>query len=164
MKIQVMSDLHLEFGAFDIPATDADVIVLAGDIHVGVKAIDWIKKQSDKPVIFVLGNHEYYGQKFPDLQEKISEECEDTNIHFLENDSVTIDGVRFLGSTLWTDFKLLDSQELSMYEAELCMNDFRKVKAHIGGQWRKLKPVDCLKDHLVENRPNLKADICLNEL
>ncbi len=147
MKIQVMSDLHLEFGAFDIPATDADVILLAGDIHVGVKAIDWIKKQSDKPVIYVLGNHVYYGQKFPDLQEKIREECEGTNIHFLEKESVNIDGVRFLGCTLWTDFELFDSQQSSMYEAELCMNDFRKIKAHIDGQWRKLKPFDCLKDH-----------------
>jgi len=66
MKIQVMSDLHLEFGAFEIPRTDADVIVLAGDIHVGIKAIDWIKNQT-KPVIYVLGNHEYYyGQSFPE--------------------------------------------------------------------------------------------------
>ena len=147
MKIQVMSDLHLEFGAFDIPPTDTDVIVLAGDIHVGVKAIEWIKKNTVKPVIYIFGNHEYYSKRFPDLQEKIREECEGTNIHFLEKESVNIDGVRFLGCTLWTDFKLFDSQQSSMYEAELCMNDFRKIKAHIGGQWRKLKPFDCLKDH-----------------
>ena len=145
MKLHILSDLHLEFGAFDIPKTDADVIILAGDIHVGVRAIEWIKSQTDKPVIYVLGNHEYYRHVYPDLQEKIREACAGSNIHFLENDTVMINGVRFLGCSLWTDYKLFDTQKSSMYEAELCMNDFRSIKAHVGKQWRRLRPADYLE-------------------
>ena len=60
MKIQFFSDIHLEFGEFDIPATDADVIVAAGDIGVGLQGIEWLKR-FNRPTIYVAGNHEYYG-------------------------------------------------------------------------------------------------------
>ena len=61
MRLHILSDLHLEFGKVKIPETDADVIVLAGYIHVGSKGISWARKQfPDKPVIYVLGNHEFY--------------------------------------------------------------------------------------------------------
>ena len=63
MKLQILSDIHLEFGPFKIPKTDADVIILAGDIHIGTAAVDWIKSQTKKPVLYVAGNHEYYGRK-----------------------------------------------------------------------------------------------------
>lgn len=70
MKIQLLSDLHIEFGHYAYPetGTDTDVVVLAGDIHTkdcGVKwALDEIK---DRPVIYVLGNHEFYGKAYPSL-------------------------------------------------------------------------------------------------
>jgi Icc-related predicted phosphoesterase len=148
MKIHLMSDLHLEFGrGFDIPETDADIIVLAGDIQVGTKAIPWIKEQTEKPVIYVAGNHEYYKHRYPDLQDDIREACKDSNIHFLENDSVVIDGVLFIGCTLWTDYNLFNQRKVSMYEAKACMNDFRVIKAHLNESWRKLKPSDCLESY-----------------
>ena len=70
MKLQILSDLHLEEekGAFQIPETDADVIVLAGGIHEGTKAIPWLKEKSDKPVIYIAGKNEYYGQLCPELK------------------------------------------------------------------------------------------------
>ena len=68
MKLQILSDLHLEYENFTIPETDADVIVLAGDIHERTNAVDWIKSQTDKPVIYVAGNHEYYGHLCPELK------------------------------------------------------------------------------------------------
>lgn len=43
MKIQVISDLHREFGFMDISFDGADLVVLAGDINLGTKGIDWIK-------------------------------------------------------------------------------------------------------------------------
>ena len=128
MKVQILSDLHLEFADFEIPETDADVIVLAGDIHVGTRAVEWIQDQTNKPVIYILGNHEYYHQAFPKLQETVRDLCEGTNIHFLENDEVIIDGVRFLGATLWSDFNLFGKQEKSMLEARATMNDFRMIR------------------------------------
>lgn len=101
MKIQVLSDLHIEFRPFDIPDTDADVVVLAGDIHLGIKGIIWaIKNISNKPVIYVLGNHEYYGQTYPKLIKKLKETSTGTNVQILENELIQIGGVNFLGCTL----------------------------------------------------------------
>lgn len=65
MKIQLLNDLHIEFSGFDIPATDVDVIVLAGDIGVGFNGLEWIEQQCvEKPVIYVPGNHEFYRHDF----------------------------------------------------------------------------------------------------
>jgi predicted phosphodiesterase len=62
MKLHILSDVHVEFGPYDAPETDADVVVLAGDIHVGRNGFDWAREQfPNKPVLYVLGNHEYYG-------------------------------------------------------------------------------------------------------
>lgn len=60
MKIQIISDLHQEFGSTDLFFENADIVVLAGDINLGTKGIEWIKlKIEKKPVVYVLGNHEY---------------------------------------------------------------------------------------------------------
>jgi predicted phosphodiesterase len=65
MKLHILSDLHVEFESFNPPETEAAVVILAGDIHVGKKGIDWAKASfSDKYVLYVLGNHEYYGRAF----------------------------------------------------------------------------------------------------
>ena len=62
MKIHILSDLHTEFAEFSPPDTDADVVVLAGDIGVGLGGIEWAASKFPKvPVIYVPGNHEYYG-------------------------------------------------------------------------------------------------------
>ena len=73
MKVQYMSDLHLEFADMPIPDVAGDVLVLAGDIHVGANAIPWIEQCAHvfKDVIYVLGNHEYYGQKMWKLPDAI---------------------------------------------------------------------------------------------
>jgi predicted phosphodiesterase len=66
MKIQIISDLHQEFGSMDLSFEGADVVVLAGDINLGTKGIEWIKSTiTDIPVIYVLGNHEYYKGSYP---------------------------------------------------------------------------------------------------
>ncbi|MEZ9764147.1 metallophosphoesterase, partial [Vibrio splendidus] len=115
MEICHLSDLHLEFGPMEFPQTDADVVVLSGDIHLGTKGIDWAA-QCDVPVVYVLGNHEAYGSSSLEL---LIEECRSraerySNVYFLENDSVVINGVRFHGCTLWTDFELYETPEKSM--------------------------------------------------
>ena len=62
MKLYVVSDLHIEFGPFDPPPTSADVVVLAGDTHLGVKGITWALEHFSAQVIYIAGNHEYYKQ------------------------------------------------------------------------------------------------------
>lgn len=110
MKVQVSSDLHLELLpeglGVDVliePHPKADVLILAGDIHTGVNAIqhfrDW-----PVPVLYVPGNHEFYGQAWEMARAALKQAAEGTSIRVLDNDALHIGGVRFLGATLWTDY------------------------------------------------------------
>jgi len=64
MRLQVFSDLHLEFGRFEPTIINADVVVLAGDIHQGTAGVKWARQYChDCPVIYVPGNHEFYKRK-----------------------------------------------------------------------------------------------------
>lgn len=132
MILQEMSDLHLEMDNYewDIPVTDADVVILAGDIGVGVKEIEWAldqEKKLGKPIIMIAGNHTYYHQDFDTLLPKYREMTKGTNVHFLENDTVIIDGIAFLGCTLWTDFDGIGFQERAMIAAPTFLNDYRII-------------------------------------
>jgi len=98
-----MSDIHLEDGDFDVPDVGADVVVLAGDIGVGVEGVLWAKESFDVPVIYVAGNHEYHDALTMDEHiQFMKQAAEGSNVRVLDNDVVVIDGVRFLGTTLWT--------------------------------------------------------------
>jgi predicted phosphodiesterase len=128
MKIHVLSDLHLEFADFQPPATDADVVVLAGDISVGSKGIAWAEAHFHVPVIYVAGNHEYYKRDLM-LQAELRERAVG-RVHFLDHDQVIIDGVRFLGATLWTDFLLFgeERKSASLAAARQHILDFRLIR------------------------------------
>lgn len=126
MRIHVLSDLHMEHGEWETTAPECDVVILSGDIHTGVKAVEWARKTfPDHPVVFTPGNHELWGgvSQFRTLDE-MRAAAEGTNVHFLYNDKVEIDGVRFLGATLWTDFELYRNAPLSMMIAQGKLNDF----------------------------------------
>lgn len=140
MKIQYFSDLHLEFGDVPIVTTDADVIIAAGDIGIGLDGISWLT-QMDKPVIYVLGNHEYWGQDYIDFIDRVWQESSGTNVNFLENESIIIDGVRFVGCSLWTDYGRENPQ--IMNAAGKGMNDFR----YIMDDGRPLEPERLLEAH-----------------
>lgn len=108
MKIHIVSDLHFEFGKWprgvDVNSIEADLTVLAGDIDIGLAGIEWALT-INRPVIYVMGNHEFYGQQpMAYLWRKAREKVAGTNVHLLENEEVVIEGIRFLGATLWTDF------------------------------------------------------------
>lgn len=146
MKILILSDLHLEFEPLFIPNTDADVVVLAGDINLKTRGLEWaIKAFPDKPVVAVLGNHEYYGEKYPGLVTKAKQVVDGTNIHLLENDHVEIDGVSFFGCTLWTDLKLFGDPRLAGYFCQQEMSDFKKIRVEPG--YSKLSPISMTAIH-----------------
>jgi predicted phosphodiesterase len=139
MKLQILSDLHIEFAPYEMVDTDGDVIILAGDIHLGDKGFKWAYDNiKDKEVIYVLGNHEFYRVATPKLINKLKDKSNGTNIHVLENDSISIDGVRFFGCTLWTDFMLLNKMDISLAMADLQMNDYRKIR--ISPTYKKCRP------------------------
>lgn len=125
MNIQVVSDVHLEFGGFELPDNDCDVLIAAGDIGVGTEGLDWLQTLGT-PVIYVAGNHEYWGCDIKGLNEILRKQCEGSNVHFLEKESVVLDGVRFVGCTLWTNFNG-NREALLMDKIENMMNDFRNI-------------------------------------
>jgi predicted phosphodiesterase len=125
LKIQFFSDIHLEFGTFDIPATDADVIVAAGDSGVGLQGVDWLS-QCAKPIIYVAGNQEYYGGDIVHTRIALAERAGASHVAFLENQSYEINDVRFLGTTMWTDYSAGDAQVMQL--AIKNMNDFQQIR------------------------------------
>ncbi|HEX7026258.1 MAG TPA: metallophosphoesterase, partial [Gammaproteobacteria bacterium] len=146
MKIHILSDLHIEFHPFELPPTDADVVVLAGDINVGAAGVEWaIENIRNKQVVYVLGNHEYYRYAFPDLCKLAKERARGTHVHVLENDSVIIHGVRFLGCTLWTDFKLNGNPVIARFDAERTLADYHAIR--ITAPHRKLRAADTAAAH-----------------
>jgi predicted phosphodiesterase len=120
MKIQLLSDLHLEAHPHWVaqPAAGADLLVLAGDIgsyQPGSQLVDadfglgQFSPQAGwpTPVIFVPGNHEYDGLDFDTAHARLRETCERLGLIWLERESVVLSGVRFVGTTLWSDFDAL---------------------------------------------------------
>jgi predicted phosphodiesterase len=147
MKIHILSDLHLEFAPFQAPKTDADVVVLAGDIHLGQKGLEWAKQSfPDKTVLYVLGNHEYYGNAIPKLVNQLHEQAAGTQVHILEKESFEIEGFKFLGCTLWTDLKLFGPVNLASYNKYYQVADYYKIR--VSPKLRRLHPYDTKLFHL----------------
>ena len=141
MKLHILSDLHVEFGELELPETNADVVILAGDIHVGKKGFDWAKSNfRNQRVFYVLGNHEYYRKAIPRLTEKLKERSVGTNVHILENEALTIENVLFLGCTLWSDFRLLNNLNVAVIVAQEMMNDYKLIR--LNPIYRKIQPSD----------------------
>jgi len=140
MRIHLLSDLHFEFQnwrrTWCLDQVEADVHVLAGDIGVGLEGIQWALDHFTRPVIYVMGNHEFYGQRpMVKLMSMAREKTAGTHVHLLENDSVVIDGVRFLGCTLWSDFCLFGEEKKfeMMQHAQKSMTDYHSIHVHRKG-------------------------------
>lgn len=127
MKLQLLSDLHLEVHPHfaPSPATEANVLVLAGDIGsyqagslladdaFGLARFSPLPQFAGwpTPVIFVPGNHEYDMQDFDAAHARLRRICDRLGLIWLERESVVLDGVRFVGTTLWSDFDALSDHE-----------------------------------------------------
>lgn len=142
MRLLILSDLHLEHATFNVPQDlEYDVVVLAGDIHSpGTKAVYWAQRPSTfagKPVVFVPGNHEFYRRCLQTELAAMRDAARDSNVHVLDRNAVVIEGVRLLGTTLWTDFHLpvqradgTDEVDVAraLAEANRRLNDFRSIE------------------------------------
>lgn len=146
MKIQIISDLHQEFGVSDLNFDNADLVILAGDTNLGIKGIEWVKENiRDKPVIYILGNHEYYKGSYPNTLHKIIKASEDSNVIVLENNRFEIEGIRFHGTTLWTDFSLLGNPVEYGIICQAKMNDYKQIRRD--PSYSKLRTIDTFKIH-----------------
>lgn len=140
MKLKVWSDLHLEFRNnlfdhlhFEDPADKETTLLLAGDISTGMGAKGFVEEMCKhfKHVLMIHGNHEYYNNDVEKtVQDWVNWELEGApkNFHFLNNDTRIIDGVRFIGGTMWTSFNNGDPIIMSM--AFRMMNDYHVIKNH----------------------------------
>lgn len=194
MKIAVCSDLHLEFRQIELKNTEsADVLILSGDImcaedlrrhaedmsstapmesHRYVNSTvyrDFLSNVNYEfpNVVYIAGNHEFYGCKWIKTLDVLRETMENyTNIHFLENDTLKIDDITFIGSTLWTDMN--DGDPLTMHAIRDMMNDFRVITNEEAG-YTKLRPSHVMSRHarskkyistVVEGKHDEKFVVC----
>ena len=130
MKLNVLSDLHLSRGELALPENDADLVVLAGDVARPERAIAWASRIA-RPVLYVAGNHEFYGGSIEGTLAELKRLAEGTRVRVLDDEEALIDGVRFLGTTLWTDFRIMGDGEAraeAMREAKRFMRDFSVVR------------------------------------
>lgn len=136
MKIRVLSDLHLEFSNFTPDEVLSDVLVLAGDIGVGTEGLIWARQEFiGKEIIYVPGNHEFYGFDRKATIDSLHKFAKANEIFLLNDQQVVLNSsngevVRFLGCTLWTDFLCFgeSNQEQCITVGQLSLNDFRKIK------------------------------------
>lgn len=158
MRLLILSDLHHELWREHAPQIDPavsrpDVVILAGDINTGAKAVHWAARTFPcLPVMYVHGNHEGYGHNLDDVQEQIQEACEIAgNVHFLNCGEHIIGQVRFLGATMWTDFRLFgdDERQASMREAEAVMTDYKRIRL-AKKDYRKLRAADTARFHSLQ--------------
>jgi Icc-related predicted phosphoesterase len=129
MKVQIISDIHLEFGIREFDFSKADLLILAGDLSIGMTGFTWIsKKVKNIPVLYVLGNHEYYKNSYPKLLHKLKKAAEGTNIHVLENESICFGDISFHCCTLWTNFELFGDPRIAGFECQQKMNDYQLIR------------------------------------
>lgn len=152
MRLWVMSDIHLELTrGWDLPAgetrPDFDVLVVAGDlIPRAERGVKWLlERVPDRPVVYVMGNHEAYGTDIDRTVEKAKAAAAGSNVHVLENETVNLAGATFAGATLWTDFAVRGDAEASMALARERMNDFKKIR--VSNYERRFLPHHALSRH-----------------
>lgn len=156
MRIWPLSDLHEEFTRWTLPTIpDHDVVVIAGDLatHMrrGPARIHEMGLDA-KPVVYVGGNHDFYSVTRDRELEKAREAAQAfPNIHILQDDQVVIDGTRFLGATLWTDFRLFgeERQREAMRlagEKGVGMNDFQRIRL-ASKDYGRFRPDDAAVEH-----------------
>ena len=172
MRVSVISDLHIDFADLTLPG--GDVLILSGDIFEAKS----FKKENYNPemvlleheredqrpdrfyrfileecsrkyreVIMVMGNHEHYRFQFHKTYDHIKSQLPD-NVHLLEKESIVLDGVLFLGATLWTDMNRQDA--LTIYHMQGAMNDYRQITMlnESTGDYHRLQPERTVKEHL----------------
>jgi predicted phosphodiesterase len=137
VRLWVLSDLHLDVNArhpfaLPDPRPPHDVVVIAGDLCEGIdRGVAWIETQglNEKPVVYVAGNHEFYGRDHrATFVAGRQAAARHANIHVLERDALIIGDVTILGASLWTDYGVLGDRDHAMRQANHLMSDHRMIR------------------------------------
>jgi predicted phosphodiesterase len=169
LRLWIQSDQHLESTrGWDLPAVgdrpNYDVLVIAGDLITRMeRGVAWIlERVTDRPVLYVAGNHESYGADIDRTVEKARALAAGSNVHVMQNDVVQLSDpaggtlVTFLGATGWTDFNLFGDPERAMRICGDVMNDYKKIR--IDAYQRRLRPIHTLVRHR-ETRSFLEREL-----
>jgi len=159
MNILKVSDLHNEFyRAKNVPTPDLsppgdiDLLVFAGDIDKGVRGMEFAISQSLKfgvPAVYIPGNHEFYGANYYSTLRKMEALTKNSAVTLLSDKVTVINGVQFIGATLWTDYDVFSRQnrKLIMMGARSIMTDYAKIRLDVKGRYSKLTPADTVRLH-----------------
>lgn len=138
VRLRILSDLHLGQGAPALPRVCSDIVVVAGDVARPPEAMAWLRHFA-QPIVYVPGNHEYYGGSVSGRLAQLRELAAGTDVHVLDRDALVLSSVRFLGTTLWTDFRLDGDgapRARAIAEAARVMRDFSRIEsAEHPGVW-----------------------------
>lgn len=157
MKLHIASDLHLGHTIHEPFRDVGDILILAGDIiddqneesYSKLKCVVTNYVSKDKPVIMICGNHELYGHQkgVHHAIEYMRQQCKDLRITFLHNEKAIFGDIVFVGTTLWTDFKLYGDQGKAMRVIQRRLSDYVCIRIKEKDSFRILKPIDTLKLH-----------------
>lgn len=151
MKLLVLSDLHVEFlpDGYQLLPIDAafDAVVLAGDIYRPLRrSLEWVARERDagafggRPVIYVPGNHEFYRSHIAPQMPEAEQLATALGISLLSPGTVTIDNVRFVGATLWTNYTLNGDARFAKMTAQADLSDHRLIRFAEGGKSTRFTP------------------------
>lgn len=147
MRIWVLSDLHVDVHAWSPPdpAPDCDVLVVAGDVgeRLTKRVLPWLHRNFaalGRPVVYVPGNHDFYRSNLDREVERAPALARELGITLLLDGDrpAVIDGVRFVGGTLWTDYRVNGDRQVSLDAARRGMNDHRLIRA--AADYRRFAP------------------------
>jgi Icc-related predicted phosphoesterase len=166
MRFQIFSDLHVDV-RLPRPITmvpDIDAVVVAGDTCEGAeRGFAWLRRfvPMQAPIVMVMGNHEFYRRCLPHELAQARSVAPLYGVHLLENDVVTLNGVRFVGATMWTDYQLfgVDKLPLAMGAAAIGLNDHKRIKWS-KEPWRRFRPQEAVLLHR-QSRAFIDATLAL---
>lgn len=170
MRLAVFSDIHLEAKGdnnWKMKQGEVDIVILAGDIHTKARGVEWAKKTFSCPVIYVPGNHEGWGGHWENTIDKMKKKALGSHVHVLNNESIVLGGVRFIGSTLWTSFEAMgrDRRQEAMIAAgngrdvySKGLRDYRHIRT---AGYRRIKTSDVYRWHC-ESKSYIERELSEN--
>ena len=161
MRVHIISDIHLETNRkYTHVQPDCDIVLVAGDVCPGnvTNGTDWLKQTFSVPVYYIAGNHEYYAfpKTFNTIEDNIRINLQNSNVYFLQNETVVLPGLRILGTTLWTNFQLDGNLNYNLELARRGMNDYYSCAYNTNQIF--LQPEDTKLEH------DLAVEFLLEEL
>lgn len=133
-RLRILSDLHLEFGPLDLAYRNEDILVLAGDIGIGTNGAEWAHaygRANAINVVMVAGNHEFYHGEMTTVSWQLRK-MGDAYFQVLDNELMIINGIRFIGAPLWTDYRLGNLDDNQVQGAQILargqINDHHLIK------------------------------------